>query len=401
MANTYVSWKTLYLATKLIPWWTMIVTADPWITIGRLYLVNGIITEWIEFTSVSGSGSMWTLWGLTRDIDPGNWTKTSMSTGKTWLATQHCIIVAMHDQLVDKTTDWIQGDNKAIIFGSNQVAYIKTTDNWVNLYFKDSSNLVTSLSMLTSGAGTDHKVLATNADTTAWFLFTKINTAGNGIRLVVSNAWANETGAIYIDFATQAEAQAGTNTTNLTSPARVKDYVDTRVATTGDFSTGTSTTLLPTVAQIYSLNSIIYLDQTHIRNDLGTAIINWIRLASGSTTGVLFSFRIGWDYTSISSIIVHTKADATNNWDIVLTTGTYRNRPWDWEASDEDIARVYWYNWVKDACMAVTLNGAWRDGIWAIAKWDYISIWLYRIGGSGSDTYTWTIVILWVTITLA
>ena len=77
----------------------MTVTADPGITNGRLYLVNDNQVEWINFTSVSASGSYFELGGLTRDIDPVAIPMTSLSTGKTWLATQKCILVAAHDQL--------------------------------------------------------------------------------------------------------------------------------------------------------------------------------------------------------------------------------------------------------------------------------------------------------------
>ena len=79
----------------------MTVTTDPGIDYGRLYLVNDNQVEWIQFTSVTPSGSYFILGGLTRDVNPLTIPMTSDSTGKTWLATQKCIVVAAHDQIFD------------------------------------------------------------------------------------------------------------------------------------------------------------------------------------------------------------------------------------------------------------------------------------------------------------
>jgi len=59
--------------------------------------------EWISFTGKTNNGDgTYTYTGLTRGLsqtaDP-----VTGGTGSTWLANQECILVAMHDQLVDKT----------------------------------------------------------------------------------------------------------------------------------------------------------------------------------------------------------------------------------------------------------------------------------------------------------
>lgn len=102
MTQNFASWITLYLAQKLTPGGALVVTADPWTDGGRLFFRNNNQVEWIDFTSVTPSWSYFALWGLTRDIDQYAIPATSNSTGKTWLATQSCVLVQMHDQIVDK-----------------------------------------------------------------------------------------------------------------------------------------------------------------------------------------------------------------------------------------------------------------------------------------------------------
>lgn len=105
MANTtsFDSGKSLFLAKKLTPAWILTVTTDPKVTNGRLYWVNDNQVEWLEFTTVTPSGWQFILGWLTRDIDPDTVPMTSLSTGKTWLATQKFILVEMHDQIFNKT----------------------------------------------------------------------------------------------------------------------------------------------------------------------------------------------------------------------------------------------------------------------------------------------------------
>lgn len=126
--QTYWSWINLYLATKLTPAGTLLVTADPWVTQWRLFLKNNYQTEWIAFTSVSSSWSNYELWGLTRDIAPTDIPATSNSTGKTWLASQECIIVAMHDQLIDRNIA-TQSRQEALTFATTTA---RDTALWAN-----------------------------------------------------------------------------------------------------------------------------------------------------------------------------------------------------------------------------------------------------------------------------
>ena len=131
--NSYASWKTLYLAKKLDPAWTLTVTAHPWPTNGRLYLVNNYQTEWIDYTTVTPSWSNYILWWLTRDIDPVAMPMTSLSTWKTWLATQALILTDMHDQKVDKNYP-TQMHQEALTYATTTARDTALWWNWVCIH---------------------------------------------------------------------------------------------------------------------------------------------------------------------------------------------------------------------------------------------------------------------------
>jgi len=64
-----------------------------------MLLINGNITEWISYTGVSGS----TITGLTRNLSTTADPATG-GTGLDWGAGSQILMVAMHDQIVDKET---------------------------------------------------------------------------------------------------------------------------------------------------------------------------------------------------------------------------------------------------------------------------------------------------------
>lgn len=102
MTQTFVSWKTITLKAKLNPSDTSLTAdIDIWVTAWRFYFVNNSVVEWLDFSGVSASGSNFTysnlVRGLSQTADPATaWT------GQTWLAWNKWVLVAMHDQLVDK-----------------------------------------------------------------------------------------------------------------------------------------------------------------------------------------------------------------------------------------------------------------------------------------------------------
>lgn len=120
---------------------------------------------------------------------------------------------------------WIIDWKKLYIWNN---AYITTTNNWTDLKLKDWNNSETTLSDLTAWTGTDHKVKASNADTTQGFLTEKL-TAGDWISKTITNPWANEVIDLDIDL---------TDTTTFTT-----DWTSSRaVVTTADWIFQATTT---------------------------------------------------------------------------------------------------------------------------------------------------------------
>ena len=103
MTQSLVSGKFAHLVNKLTPAGTITLDRDIGVTTGRIYFVNDNQSEWVDFTSNTLTGSNYVLGGLTRDVSQTAIPKSSLSTGKTWLANQKVILVAMHDQIFDPT----------------------------------------------------------------------------------------------------------------------------------------------------------------------------------------------------------------------------------------------------------------------------------------------------------
>ncbi len=99
MAQTFESLYTSTLSKKLDPTDnTMTVATPPTVTSGRIHLKRGGVEELISFTWVSGSILTWLTRGLSLTADPATaWT------GETWIAWTVIELVAMHDQLLDKS----------------------------------------------------------------------------------------------------------------------------------------------------------------------------------------------------------------------------------------------------------------------------------------------------------
>jgi len=96
--GTYESWYRTTLALKLDPTdVTMTVATAPTVTSGRLFLKSWTQKEWISYTWVSSTTLTWLTRWLSQTADP-----STAWTGLTWLAWTQVILVAMHDQLLDK-----------------------------------------------------------------------------------------------------------------------------------------------------------------------------------------------------------------------------------------------------------------------------------------------------------
>ena len=198
MAQQYASWKTMRLTIKLTPSATsMTGNLDVGTTSGRFYLSNNNQVEWISF---SGKTANWdgtfTYTGLTRGLsqtaDP-----ITGGTGQTWLANQECILVAMHDQLVDKSQDTAFASNVSV---GGDLTFPGTTTGGLVL----KTLTTTQRNALTPVTG--YKIYNSTTGTVQTYYGGTWNDEWNSTTPNASTTVAGK-----VEIATQAEVNAGTD----------------------------------------------------------------------------------------------------------------------------------------------------------------------------------------------
>lgn len=98
MAQTMESWYRSTLTKKLNATDnTMTVATAPTVTSWRIFLKSWTQKEWIKYTWVTWTTLTWLVRWLSQTADP-----STAWTGLTWIAWTEVILVAMHDQLLDK-----------------------------------------------------------------------------------------------------------------------------------------------------------------------------------------------------------------------------------------------------------------------------------------------------------
>jgi len=184
------------LTLKLTPAATsMTWNKDVGTTSGRFFLSNNNQVEWISFTGKTNNGDgTYTYTGLTRGLsqtaDP-----VTGGTGSTWLANQECILVAMHDQLVDKTQATTFADT--ITFAKN------ANFTWTNTAWLTLKSLTTAQrDALTPNVG--DKIINTTTGTEQTYYTGTWNDAGTS---TTPNASTTVDGKV--EIATQGEVDAG------------------------------------------------------------------------------------------------------------------------------------------------------------------------------------------------
>ena len=190
---------------------------------------------------------------------------------------------------------------------------------------------------------------------------------------------ASETRSWLVERATDAEVTTWSDTTRYTTPKQLKDSID------------------------IALDKVIVLNYWEMVNDStnpATVGTTGYTLASWATNKILYAFKNNSTYTSISSIVLHTIWSTTNSWDIEYSSTSTSNRVWGAQVNDNDLARVQAYVWTQGQVTDVTLNAAafnWHT----LADWDLVSFVFSRDWGGASDTYTGTVTVNSITITLA
>lgn len=203
----FQTWFTTYLSIKLNPTdTTLTVATPPSITNWRLYLVNNLQEEWIAFSWVSWNTLTWLQRNLSKTADPITFTWT----WQTWLEWTQVVIVAMHDQFLDKsawsntiwsdiTYNWNVIYNKSVripVFAdiTARNTAIPTPTNWMECYITSLWKIQDYIAWVwtdRASAWADRLVAVSGTDTTPWALFNK-TTWTNWIINTILNTWWNE-----------------------------------------------------------------------------------------------------------------------------------------------------------------------------------------------------------------
>lgn len=167
-------------------------------TSGRFFLSNNNQVEWISFTGKTANGDgTYTYTGLTRGLsqtaDP-----ITAGTGSTWLANQEAILVAMHDQLVDKTQPTTFAST---ITFADDINFTGTTKGGLTL----KSLTQAQINALTPVVG--YKVFNTDTGTVQTYYSGAWNNEGTSTTPNASTTVAGK-----VEQATQSEVNAGTIT---------------------------------------------------------------------------------------------------------------------------------------------------------------------------------------------
>lgn len=384
MTQTYVSGREVYLATKLTPAWTVNLTADPWITSWRIYFKNDFQEEWINFTWVSSSWSYYVLSWVTRDINPVTIPMTSSSTGKTWLATQIWIIVAMHDQLWDRQQWW-------------PFASLTTTELNARIWKEVWETFYnSSLWTLVYWNGSSYQ---------PFWTWTFVN--------------ATTTSSWWVEIATPAESKSATDTWStwplVVTPSDIAKntqswtfvywtdswwddtYVVALTPILASYTTGQRLTFIPTTANTWACSVDFWPWVKNIKTQDWNDPQSWVIRASKPVT---------WTYDWTNFIIDNEDfATASNKWIVEMAT--------DWEATtwtdetryinpkqakDNYLLLAKWVNFTRDLTVAswtqTVTHSLWKTPKMITINWYYAtwtsrctSYWVYD--WDTTTTYVW------------
>lgn len=329
------------LTLKLTPAATsMTWNKDVGTTSGRFFLSNNNQVEWISFSGITNNGDgTYTYTGLTRGLsqtaDP-----VTAGTGSTWLQNQECILVAMHDQLVDKTQATTFADT--ITFAKN-ANFSGTSTAWLTL----KSLTTAQRNALTPNVG--DKIINTTTGTEQTYYGGTWNDAGTSTTPNASTTVAGK-----VEIATQAEVDAGTQIGG--TGAFLSVWPDTLAAAANVPNIHTKT---QKTAPIYSDEYLIadsaasFWLKRVVQSDMPSAL--WwngsdgaLSISSGTTTLTFVSGYIEKNYTTLSITwwTLNFSTPSTNwgiayikvKWDCTITGGTIdiSGMGWAWWAADVD-----------------------------------------------------------------
>lgn len=285
----------------------ILVATAPTATNGRMRIIRGNTTEFISYTWVTQNTNnatlTWVTRGLSRTADPATW-----GTGQTFAAGSQIVLVAMHDQLADKSSDtsfeWTQTFENVIV--DNQItipryaseaardAAIPTPINWMSGIYRSDLGLYQDY---TAGswqnravAWADRLVAATGTDTVPWTLDQKAS-AWDGIATEVLNPWANEQIDIKVDILETNWLQITWGQLDVNKSANNQIWT-IRIATDDEANDNTNSTECITPSQLY-MDWITASDTIRVES-LSQAEIVVFSTSSNTPFDTAKNFQIQW-----------------------------------------------------------------------------------------------------------
>ena len=342
---SYVSgWKITLKAKLNSADTTLTADVDLGITNWRLYFVNSNQEEWLDFTWVSANGSNFDYTWLTRWLSKVTDPATAW-TWLTWLAWNNAVLVAMHDQLIDKASNniflWTQS--------FEDIDFTNTTTWWLK---------VKSLTTAQRTAVTAANWMIVY-DTDIWVHYQYIGWAWSTFATwAVVNA--SETVAGKVEIATQTEFDNWTDTWSsaelIVTPWQIKvknDAQDVIIADNArrinynDVLWDWSDWILNITSWTTNLNT------NQIYNYTSINISAWATLSSTSTNGKLqilcqwtvtidWTIDLSWKITAwIPTAKVLTFRDQTASYWAEWTAWNW----WIWAYQSSSTAWASWPNW--------------------------------------------------------
>lgn len=284
MTQTYASWKSLHLVAKLTAAATSLTwDVDLWVTKWRLFAKNDSQREWISFWSVTAVWDWtYTYWSLVRWLSQTADPSTTW-TWSTWLANQEFVLVAMHDQLIDKQ-QW--------------VSFTSTTISWLN-----ANNLTTTQRLALTPVNWDIVY-----DTTLWELYQYIGWAWSAVSAGSTQPNASTTVAWKVEIATSAQSIAWTDTWETWALLSVLPSDIAKNIQSWCFITGTAAwadtktmTLTPTLTAYWTW--IYVVTNTTVNTWAVTLNIDWLWAKAVQT--LEWWALIAWDMANTTTYLLY------------------------------------------------------------------------------------------------
>lgn len=346
-----VSWTTVSVSSDSLRW-TAIDVANASITLKN--------EQWTVFELIKATITGGVLTTSKRWITEDQTLTEDSSLKREWRPWTVWFITTFASDNVDKEETWIQANNTKIQFGWTS-AYIYTTDNWTNLKIKDWSNTEQTLTELTTWAGTDHKVAASNVDTTANYLDNKI-TAWDWLSKTITNPAWNEVLDLDIDL-TDTTIFSATKVAWKVPLLNASWTVNTLINTQADWKS--STTELWLVELATDAEFLTGTDQERYTNAKQWAMTVFADDLVIASSDAVVDLSAIWTYTKVKEALIKVAwtyrikftviwngswtsyGKVYKNWSALwveqLTNATI-NYSADFVLAKDDLIQIYWYS---------------------------------------------------------